>query len=79
MLPDNVRQEVVSFWWVWTKRGRNPRYFHGSPFEAEAEAQRLALKHPGQKFIVLHAYTKFFVPTAKQGDSNGIDRTPSAS
>lgn len=37
---------------VWTKKGRAPRYAHETHAEAFAEAKRLALSNPGRKFIV---------------------------
>lgn len=44
---------------VWTKRGRRPTFFHPTKELAEAEAERLAIKHPGQKFIVMQMMGKF--------------------
>ena len=56
-----MKREPVSFWWVWTKSGAQPRVFHESEDAAITEAQRLAVKNPGKKYIVLHAYAKFSV------------------
>lgn len=53
--------EPVTFWMVWTKTGHMPRYFHHSREGAETEARRLALRHPGLRFIVLEAVTKVSV------------------
>jgi hypothetical protein len=49
-------------WCVWTKYGRRPSYYHTERGAAESEAIRLAHKHPGQKFIVMHMTGKFSVP-----------------
>ena len=57
--PLPVREENVDFWMVWTKTGRSPRFTHNTEEAAVREAQRLALKHPGKKFIVLWARRKF--------------------
>lgn len=61
VLRDNLREEPVNFWWVWTKTGSLPTKFHESEHDAEQEAVRLALKHPGKKFIILHAARKISV------------------
>lgn len=45
-------------WCVWTKHGRRPRYFHQTRELAVAEAERLAIQHPGWKFIVMHMTDK---------------------
>lgn len=57
----DVIRENKDFWWVWTKAGKKPNFFHPTQKRAENEAQRLARKYPGQKFIVLHAYAKYHV------------------
>lgn len=43
---------------IWTKAGRNPRFWHGHRESAEAEAGRLAAKHPGTAFFVVAMLTK---------------------
>lgn len=43
---------------IWTKGGRNPRFWHGQRDTAEAEASRLAAKHPGTAFIVVAMVSK---------------------
>jgi hypothetical protein len=60
-----VQREDKDFCFVWTKKGRIPRKVHHTPALAEAEAQRLAAENPGQKFIVLRAYTAFLEPKAE--------------
>ncbi len=50
--------EQVSFHMVWTKTGHPPTYVHGTYGAAKTEAERLATKNPGKKFIVLSAQTK---------------------
>ena len=63
----DVIQQDAEFWFVWTKTGRVPRYAHGSAQAARNEAIRLAAKHPGRKFIVLRALSKFVaVPDADE-------------
>jgi hypothetical protein len=46
-----------SFWIIYSSRG-NPTQFHNDLSEAEREAERLSLKHPGVKFYVayIHSY-----------------------
>lgn len=51
--------EAVHFYFVWTKKGRPPRFCHTMRSDAEAEAQRLAIANPGKKYIVLQALSKF--------------------
>lgn len=46
-------------WFVWTKTGSMPKKRHATRDKAEAEAARLAAKHPGKKFIVLQMVSKF--------------------
>lgn len=55
------KRETSDFWFVWTKRGRVPRYAHGSYKSALAEAERLAVIHPDRKFIVLKGVDKISV------------------
>lgn len=63
----DAKSEVVwedcEFWFVWTKTGRIPRFTHHIEAMAIAEAERLARKRPGAKFIVLRAYRKVRVET----------------
>ncbi len=56
--------EAMDVWVVWNKTGRRPQFFHETREGAETEAARLALKHQGRKFIVLHMVSKF---SAAQG------------
>ena len=56
------------FWLVWSPTGpSNPRYEHASASSAEAEAERLALRYPGQEFYVVE-------PTYRCVH-NAVDRT----
>jgi len=63
--PENESERLTitftpyPYWFVWCKTGYLPRRKHESAVSAEAEAMRLALKHPGTKFIVISGYTKF--------------------
>ena len=61
--PPTVHEEK-DVWCVWTKFGRHPSYYHADRAGAETEAARLAHKHPGWKFIVMHMTGKFSVPGA---------------
>lgn len=42
-----------TFYVVWNEQNRPPMVKHESPETAEAEAERLSLKHAGQTFHVL--------------------------
>jgi len=61
-----VAYEKKGSWCVWTKHGRRPQFFHPTKELAEAEAQRLACKHPGQKFLVMQVTGKFHVEAPDQ-------------
>lgn len=54
--------EEIGSYCVWTKWGRRPQFYHPTLEQAMAEAERLALKHPGRKFIVMKMEGKFGVP-----------------
>ena len=41
------------FWMVWNEGNMVPTVKHGTEGEARKEAERLAQKHPSQKFYVL--------------------------
>lgn len=43
------------FWFVWSDNGEIPHFKHSRLSNAEDEARRLALKHPGNLFIVLES------------------------
>jgi hypothetical protein len=59
-------------WCIWSKHGRRPCYWHPTQEGAEREARRLAGKFPKQKFIVLHAVSKFGTePATKPEADNG--------
>lgn len=47
------------FWMILKHGGDVPRKRHSSYAAAQAEAQRLATNHPGEKFYVLHAGEAF--------------------
>jgi predicted TIM-barrel fold metal-dependent hydrolase len=53
--------EMLDRWCVWSKYGRRPCFWHPTRHGAEHEAKRLARNFPKQKFIVLHAVSKFGV------------------
>lgn len=57
-------REPIGKWFVWTKKGRYPRYAHDTYESAAEEAKRLAGLHPGSKFIVMHMTDKFHEPEA---------------
>lgn len=60
--PCRPETQPVVFYMVWTKTGWPPRKQHHTRQEAEKEADRLARRHPGKKFIVLQAVAKVAVP-----------------
>jgi hypothetical protein len=55
----------MKFWLVWNPDGSNPTYRHESYAAAQAEAKRLALRHPGQEFYVLAADARVISETVK--------------
>lgn len=69
--PDQAALAVEDcrFWMVWTKTGRAPTRTHALQGSAEDEADRLARKFPGKKFIVLFGFRKCSV--AKPAVSGG--------
>lgn len=44
-----------NYWLVWNPKDKPPSYQHRSKEAAIAEAERLAVKHQGERFIVLEA------------------------
>lgn len=56
---DGIKSETACFYFIWTKTGRVPRFTHHTYAQAEKEAKRLALKSPGNKYIILKAQSKF--------------------
>lgn len=50
-----------AFWIVWNPQGRTPTREHDTKRSAENEAERLALAHRGQRFIVLQSIGEFVV------------------
>lgn len=65
-ISPRVKREQIGSWCVWTKYGRRPRCFHSNQEAAEAEAQRLARKAPGTKFIVMQVVSKFGAEVAAE-------------
>lgn len=59
---------AVGSWCVWGKNSRKPYIFHPDREQAEAEAQRLAEKTPGKKFLVFHVASKFQVSPERPAD-----------
>lgn len=61
----NVLCEPKDGFYVWTKRGKPPAFHHATLASAQAEAERLAAKNPGAKFIVMAGVSKHSVaPTS---------------
>lgn len=56
-----VREPKDGFF-VFTKKGKAPRFHHVTVGQAQAEADRLAALNPGAKFIVMQAVSKHSVP-----------------
>jgi len=56
-----VTCEPTDKWFVWTKKGRAPRFAHESEAAAMAEASRLAHVFPGRKFHVMRSICKISV------------------
>lgn len=52
---------------VWTKKGKAPRFHHATLESAQAEADRLARLMPGAKFIVMAGVSKHSVPAPPAG------------
>lgn len=44
---------MTPFWLVWNPNANAPSLKHDTKISATAEAERLARKHPGEKFYVL--------------------------
>tara|TARA_R110002051_G_scaffold316556_2_gene396329 strand:- start:4435 stop:4698 length:264 start_codon:yes stop_codon:yes gene_type:complete len=73
-----IKQEAMSGFFVWTKRGKAPRFHHDTIESAQAEAERLALIYPGQKFIVMAAVSKHSVPDGSGAGSESAAGSASA-
>lgn len=54
------------FWLVWNPQGHEPQARHDSEQSAEREAERLAKKHPGQRFIVLRPVREVVVDNVQR-------------
>lgn len=60
--PAMPKQSESAFWLVWSPTGQKPpSYSHASIESARAEAERLAIAHPGKVFVVLEALDAFHV------------------
>lgn len=77
--------EQTSGFFVWTKKGKAPRFHHPDEASAVAEAERLAALHPGQKFHVMAARLKVSVrevspslASARDSAAGGAESTPAA-
>lgn len=62
-MTHDVSWEPSGHWFVWTKKGRAPRFAHETRESAEREAERLARLHPGQKFHLMQSVGKAFAHT----------------
>lgn len=62
-------QEQKRFWIVWNESHGMPTKRHETQEQAEAEASRIAAKHPGARVFVMDAYCFYSVvpvPTAQK-------------
>ena len=65
---------LATFWLVWSPTGvLPPRMKHATYQAAEAEAQRLALRNPGQSFFVLRMESRSVLPTVLTTHSEAHD------
>lgn len=55
---------AAKFWLVWREGGGCPTFSHDNLLAARMEANRLAGKHPGDRFIVLEAIEARTLPTS---------------
>lgn len=46
-------------WLVWNQNGSSPSYQHHSIDSATSEAERLARRNPGERFIVLESVAAY--------------------
>lgn len=60
-MTTDVITEPRDGFFVWTKRGKAPRFHHRTVESAQAEASRLAALNPGAKFIVMAGVSKHSV------------------
>lgn len=74
-----VVREAMDGFFVWTKKGKAPRFHHLTLVSAMAEAERLAALNPGAKFIVMQAMSKHSVPTTSTGLNRAGEGGESAS
>lgn len=55
-------ERETEFWLVYTPNGSNPTVRHTAEWEAEKEAQRLALVNPSRSFYVAHVKDRYEAP-----------------
>lgn len=76
--PRAERGQVGSFC-IWGKNSRKPYIFHPTREQADIEAQRLSVKTPGKKFLVMQVLDCAVVdpppPAGEQGIKAGTDET----
>lgn len=56
-----MQTERPAFWMVWNPQGHQPTKQHTTKLSAEREAERLARKERGQRFIVLRSVREYVV------------------
>lgn len=68
------------FWVVWRDGGDSPSFKHRDFVSARAEAQRLARKHKGHRFVVLAAVLGYQHRDLDElrYQAGGVDMTPAA-
>ena len=66
-----IRSEPIEFYFVWTKKGRVPRFTHDTYQSAHDEATRLVRLYPSKKFIVLKAIEKIGVKASRPPEEIG--------
>lgn len=67
--PEAIEREV---WFIWNKYGHPPHFAHPTEELANAEAQRLAAKHPGKSFLVMRSMRKFRVEPAVADSAEAV-------
>lgn len=58
---DSPHPAPKNVWFIWQKRGHPPRFAWTTEEAAITEAQRLAKRHPGVSFLVMHVTHKLRV------------------
>lgn len=69
LTPPRAKTEEVGSWCIWTKGGRRPSFFHPTEAQAMAEAERLAHREPGRKYIVMQMVAKVSIPPIEMGST----------